>query len=73
MIGVFSNVLVGHKMATIKDIKKTFKIIIVIIIIIITKGAAIGLNYGVRYPTENQILFRDIGTVVNKLTYLHIL
>lgn len=24
------------------------------------------------YPTENQILFRNLGTVVNKLTYLHI-
>jgi hypothetical protein len=72
MIGVFYDVLVGRKMATIKDVKKTFKRIFVIIIIIIIKTAATGVNYGVRYPTENQILFRVIGTVVNKLTYLHI-
>jgi len=59
-------------MATTKDAKKTFKRIFVIIVIIITKVAATGTNLLVRYPTENQILFRDIGTVVNKLTYLHI-
>ena len=72
MIDDFSNVLVGHKMATNKDIKKTFKRIFVIIVMIITKVAASGFNYGVCYPTENQILFRNIGTVVNNLTYLHI-
>ncbi len=71
MIGVFSDVLVGHKMAASRDIKKTFKSIFVIILII-TNVAATGFNYGVCYPTEKQILFRDIGTVVNKLTYLHI-
>ena len=60
-------------MATTKDAKKTFKRIFVIIVIIITKVAATGTNFFLRYPTENQILFRDIGTVVNKLTILHIL
>jgi len=59
-------------MATTKDAKKTVKRIFVIILIIITKVAATGTNFFLRYPTENQILFRDIGTVVNKLTYLHI-
>ena len=59
-------------MATTKDAKKTFKRIFVIIVIIITKVAATRTSLFVRYPTENQILFRDIGTVVNKLTYLHI-
>ena len=72
MIGVLFLSLVGRKMATTKDAKKTFKRIFVIIVIIITKVAATGTNLLVRYPTENQILFRDIGTVVNKLTYLHI-
>jgi hypothetical protein len=72
MIGALYDVLVGHKMATTKDIKKTFKRIFVIIVIIITKAASTGTSIAVRYPTENQILFRDIGTVVNKLAYLHI-
>jgi hypothetical protein len=72
MIGILYGVLVGHKMATTKDIIKIFKGIFVIIVIIITKVAATRTNLFVRYPTENQILFRDIGTVVNKLTYLHI-
>jgi len=73
MIFIFLNVLVGRKMATSKDIKRTFKRYFVIITIIITKVAASGFRIGLRSPTENQILFRDIGTVVNKLTYLHIL
>ncbi len=72
MIGALYGVLVGHIMATTKDIKKTFKGIFVIIVRIITKAAATGTNIAVQYPTKNQILFRDIGTVLNKLTYLHI-
>jgi hypothetical protein len=72
MIDDFSNVLVGHKMATNQDIKKTFKRIFDIIVKILTKVAASGCNYGVCDPTENQILFRNIGTVVNNITYLHI-
>jgi len=59
-------------MATSKVIKRTFRRYFVIITIIITKFAASGFEYGLCYPTENQILFRDIGTFVNKLTYLHI-
>jgi hypothetical protein len=58
-------------MATSKVIKRKFRRYFVIIIII-TKFAATGFEYGLRYPTENQILFCDIGTFVNKLTYLHI-
>ena len=72
MINVFSSILVGRKMATSKVIKRKFRRYFVIIIII-TKFAASGFEYGLRYPTENQILFRDIGTFVNKLTYLHII
>ncbi len=72
MISVFLNVSVGRKIATSKDIKKTLRRIFVIITIIIKKVAASGFEYGLRYPTENQIQFRSIGTVVNKLTYLRI-
>jgi len=43
-------------MATTKDAKKTVKRIFVIILIIITKVAATGTNFFLRYPTENQIL-----------------
>jgi hypothetical protein len=59
-------------MATSKDIKRTLRRYFVIITIIITKVAASGFGGSLCYPTENQILFCDIGTVVNKLTYLHI-
>jgi hypothetical protein len=55
MIFIFLNVLVGRKMATSKDIKRTFKRYFVIITIIITKVAASGFRIGLRSPTENQI------------------
>ena len=71
MISVFSNVLVGRKMATSKNIKRTFRRYFVIITINLTKVAASGFGGSIRYPTENQILFHNVGTVVNKLTYLH--
>jgi len=59
-------------MATRKDIKRIFRRYVAVMTIIIAKGTASGPQILLRYITENQILFCNIGLLVTKLTYLNI-